>query len=452
MNQALIAYFTALVGPEEAEQFFSTFKDFKTRRSLRVNTLKTSVAFMQKWLKSQGYTVEVTPESPDGLDLQGSGEPLALKLPYSAGYTYPQDAASMFAVEMLDPQPGEMCLDLTAAPGGKSTHIAQKMQNTGVLFSNDMDTKRIQALRSNLERLGVWNTAVIRARAHDLSLWYPEVFDRVLIDPSCSGEGLFCTSAGQPELWSEKGMARFAQDQYSLLVSAFRLLKPGGRLVYSTCTLNAVEDDAVVDRLLADYPEADVLPMDQAGTPPQVAGLKGVRFWPQHTRTKGFFCIAIGKKTSLELEQKNARPFERLKAAKGKVLAELERLLKDFKLKPEDVWPNCAFVELDETLYAVSSSLLRVELPLRFKLTQPVLERLDSFPKFTDVASLAISQKTEEVVQMDAAQCTELFTQKALSLDLPENNAWAAVQASGFPMGIVKNKQGKGLFKAIHWI
>ena len=109
-------------------------------------------------------------------------------------------------------------------------------------------------------------------------------------------------------------------------------------------------------------------------------------------------------------------------------------------------------MELDGNLYAVSDSLLRVDLPLRFKLTQPILERLDSFPKFTDVASLLISQKAQKAVQIDAQQCTELFTQKALSLDLPADQSWAAVQASGFPMGIVKNNQGKGLFKAIHWI
>ena len=123
-------YYRELVGAEEAEQFFSSIeaagqsKKEEGFRSIRVNTLRISKKDLTKWFTSQGYEVSDSPYSDDGLELKGSGQEWALKLPYHAGFTYPQDAASMFAVEVLNPQPGESVLDLTAAPGGKSTHIA----------------------------------------------------------------------------------------------------------------------------------------------------------------------------------------------------------------------------------------------------------------------------------------------------------------------------------------
>ena len=237
-------YFRELIGEAEAQAFFDAIaKKERGPRTLRVNTLKISKEKLTAWLESQGYQVGDSEFSRDGLVLEGRGEPLALKLPYHAGFTYPQDSASMFAVEVLDPQPGELAIDLTAAPGGKTTHIAQRMKNTGVLVANDMDSRRLKALHSNLERLGIWNTFVTRATPYRLSQHFGEVFDRVLLDPSCSGEGLLVTHDGKPDFWNKKALKRYSAEQFGLLCSAFGMLKPGGRLVYSTCTLNDVEDD-----------------------------------------------------------------------------------------------------------------------------------------------------------------------------------------------------------------
>ena len=312
-----------------------------------------------------------------------------------------------------------------------------------------MDTKRIQALRSNLERLGVWNTVVTRARPHDLSLWYPESFDKVLIDPSCSGEGLFCTPGGQPEFWSEKNLTRYTRDQYSLLVSAFRLLKPGGRLVYSTCTLNLEEDDGVVKRLLEAYPQAEILSAD--GAPSQLGDFLGVRFWPHLTGTKGFFCIVIGKKDSLYLMSEHARPFERLRRASSKSMKELQMRLEEFSLKPEDVWPELEFAEHDDQIFAVSPELFHAQLPSRFNLTCPVLERLSMSARLTESAALVLAQRVQRGIALDRDQVSELFEKKALSIGLPFQEGWGGVTYLDFPLGAVKSVQGKGLFKPAHW-
>ena len=170
------------------------------------------------------------------------------------------------------------------------------MKNTGVLIANDMDTSRLKALHSNLERLGVWNAATIRMMPHKIAEMYPGVFDKVLLDPSCSGEGLLA-KGGKPSFWSPKSVKRYASEQFGILKSAFLLLKPGGTLVYSTCTLNKFEDDGVVERLLAEFPEAEIADSTHVANfaPPQFPGFLGFRFWPHKTRTKGFFCISIRK-------------------------------------------------------------------------------------------------------------------------------------------------------------
>lgn len=210
MKAAFQDYFRTLLGAEEAEQFFSTIEAKPVGpRSIRINTLKISKADLTEWFVSQGYEVTESVYSADGLELTGTGQEWALKLPYHAGFTYPQDAASMFAVEVLNPQPGETALDLTAAPGGKTTHIAQRLKNQGILFANDMDTHRIKALKSNLSRLGVVNAYVTRMNAKKMAELYPETFDRILLDPSCSGEGLFVTKEGQPNYWNKKAVKHF---------------------------------------------------------------------------------------------------------------------------------------------------------------------------------------------------------------------------------------------------
>ncbi len=345
-------YYRELLGPE-FESYINALESGEIRRSLRVNTLKISKKELKKWLVSQGYQVEDSPFSSDGIDISGSGAPLTLKLPYISGFTYPQDSASMFAVEILDPQPGEIVLDLTAAPGGKSTQIAQRMKNTGVLIANDMDTSRLKALHSNLERLGVWNCVVTRMMPHKMAEIYPETFDRILLDPSCSGEGLLM-KGGKPSFWSPKALKHYASEQFGMLSSAYKMLKPCGRIVFSTCTLNLVENDGVVKRLLEKFPEAEVQKIHSPFPPRQLGDYMGWRFWPQITRTKGFFCVAIGKKKSVA----------------GNISDYKFEFVEESKFRPYDL--DCAFVEKDRNLFCVSREILKFPLPRGYSLSFPI--------------------------------------------------------------------------------
>jgi len=432
MKDSFKQYFTELVGDVEAQSFFDAIDAKKTRRGIRVNTLKTTKKLLREWLEKNGYTVTDSPFSKDSLEIEGRGELWSLKLPYHAGFTYPQDPSSTFVVDVLDPQPGETVIDMTAAPGGKTTHIAQRMNNQGVLFANDMDTRRLKALHSNLERLGIWNAVVLRMNAHKLTLMYPEVFDRVLLDPSCSGEGLLNTHDGKPEFWSPKSLKHYSQDQFSLICSAFRLLKPGGRLVYSTCTLNAVEDDKVVEKLLKKFPQAEIITDHPKHTPEQIGELKGIRFWPHKTNTKGFFCIAIGKKESLGLVPQEDTPRKVKTAANKKVRAvevELEKLygVTDFP------WE---WVERDDFLFGVSKELTKFHLPFKHSLSFPIYKD----GRLTHAAALWVGLNGGKSLEVPGDELEAFFKEHRTSTQ--GDRKFELLKSGDFPLGIAR-KEGE---------
>lgn len=434
-------YFKELIGVEEAEGFFRAIAEKTLRRSLRVNDLRSSKSFLKKWLKEQGYSVRDNEFVEMCLDIDGRGKPLALKLPYYSGFTYPQDSSSAFAVDILDPKPGETVLDLTAAPGGKTTFIAQKMKNRGVLVANDMDSKRLKALHSNLERLGVLNTVVFRSMPHKLVEYYPETFDRILLDPSCSGEGLLVTRDGKPNFWSSKSIKRYSAEQYGLLKSAFKLLKPGGRLVYSTCSLNAVENDGVVQRLLSDYPEARIDELDgsiQRKIPKQIGGLLGIRFWPQFTNTKGFFCIAITKNESMNLEPTSLTSHS-VKVLKNRV--KIDKFLKSkFGIELSDV----AFTERDDNIFMVSKELASFSLPPFYSLSFPLLKIYSGGFRLTHAGSLFIWHLAKKgLLHINREQVEAFFARQPIGTSDMEQDIYLA-DFEYFPLGTAKIT-GKGI-------
>ena len=447
MKQEFLDYFEKLIGPAERDAFVAAIEAKATYRGLRANALRTDTETLKAWLERRGYSVSVSPYSSDGLILSGSGSPLSLKLPYQAGHSYPQDLASMFAVELLDPKPGEWCIDLTAAPGGKSTHMAQRMNNEGVLISNDMDTKRLKSLKFNLQRLGIVNTMVFRATPYKISEMYPERFDRVLLDPSCSGEGLYVTREGQPELWSEKSISRYTKDQFSLLCSAFRLLRPGGRLVYSTCTLNAEEDHEIVEQLLQRFPNAELDPFLPAGVPPQPGDLPGIRFWPQHTKTKGFFCMAITKThSSLDLGEDFSRALpdkNDLRSLKGNVLREyLSPLEKRFGELPSELW-QAPFVLHEDHLYLVSRDLLQFPLPPRFDLSFPFLKVQKKRSSLTHAGALMLGAMASEHVLELNSELAEAYFDGTPGHHLELEDGQYLLRHEGFALGQAKIKKGR---------
>ena len=223
---------------------------------LRVNTLKIAPeAFRQL----APFDLTPTPWCEAGFTLdKGDVEPG--KHPYhAAGLYYLQDPAAMAVVELLDPQPGERVLDLASAPGGKATHIAAKMQGQGLLVANEIHPKRAWELASNLERWGATNVAITNEKPERLAERFEGFFDRVLVDAPCSGEGMMRKGEAARVEWAPELVRGCALRQTAILEQAARLVRPGGRLVYSTCTFNPEENEGTIACFLDAHPEFELI-------------------------------------------------------------------------------------------------------------------------------------------------------------------------------------------------
>ena len=174
---------------------------------------------------------------------------------HEAGVYYLQEASAMSAVALLDPRPGEKICDLCAAPGGKSTQIAGRMLGQGLLLCNEYSPARAKILSRNIERMGVANAIVTNEKTENLAARLPGFFDRVLVDAPCSGEGMFRKEEAAVTDWSQQTVEMCAARQAEILDNAAKLLKPGGRLVYSTCTFAPEENEQTVEAFLARHPE-----------------------------------------------------------------------------------------------------------------------------------------------------------------------------------------------------
>ena len=181
------------------------------------------------------------------------------KHPYHlAGLYYLQDPSAMAPAELLAPQPGERVLDLAAAPGGKTTHLAALMKGEGLLVANDIKTKRVNHLAVNVERWGAGNVVITNETPERLADHFGTFFDRVLVDAPCSGEGMFRKDMGARANWSPEMVAGCAARQTNILRVAAKLVRPGGYLLYATCTFAPEENEAVMARFLEQFPEFEV--------------------------------------------------------------------------------------------------------------------------------------------------------------------------------------------------
>ena len=213
---------------------------------------------------------------------------------HEAGVYYLQEASAMAPVALLDPQPGEWVCDLCAAPGGKTTQIAGRMAGEGFLLCNEINPKRARILSRNIERMGVANALVTNEHPQRLADRFAGCFDRVLVDAPCSGEGMFRKEEAAVTDWSQETVTMCAQRQQEILRSAAMLVRPGGRLVYSTCTFAPEENEQTIAAFLQEHGDFVPEPLD---APWFVAGENAsYRMWPHKLLGEGHFAAVLRKK------------------------------------------------------------------------------------------------------------------------------------------------------------
>lgn len=251
--------------------------------ALRFNPLKGPAP-------SLPFIREPVPWEPMGYYYDPEARP-GLHVYHEAGVYYLQEASAMSSVALLDPQPGERICDLCAAPGGKSTQIAGRMLGRGLLLCNEVSPKRAKILSRNIERLGVANALVTNESPARLAQRLPGFFDRVLVDAPCSGEGMFRKEEAAVTDWSPEIVEMCARRQGEILNSAAELVRPGGRLVYSTCTFSPQEDEDAVAAFLARRPDFVPEPQDAPWFCPTPNA--GYRIWPHKLRGEGHFAAVL---------------------------------------------------------------------------------------------------------------------------------------------------------------
>lgn len=239
----------------EYEAFEQSYEHAKYQ-ALRINPLKVE---KQVFLEQAPFTLEQVPWCENGYYYIADDTPG--KHPYhEAGVYYIQEPSAMAPVEYLDVKPGERVLDLCAAPGGKSTQIATKMQGQGMLVCNEIHPARAKILSENIERLGITNAVVLNETPARLADMFEGYFDKILVDAPCSGEGMFRKNEDACGEWSLANVRICGERQDEILDCAASMLKPGGRIVYSTCTFAPMENEGSIYRFLNRYPEFHTVP------------------------------------------------------------------------------------------------------------------------------------------------------------------------------------------------
>lgn len=328
---AFVENMKKILGEEELGAYLESYK--KPRyMGLRVNTSKISVEGFDRispfrslrrvpWISNGYYYTE---------------EDAPTKHPYYyAGLYYIQEPSAMTPASVLPVEEGERVLDLCAAPGGKATELAAKLNHTGLLVANDASASRTKALLKNLEVFGMPNILITSAMGDQLDAHFHEFFDKILIDAPCSGEGMFRKQSHMIPAWEKQGPGVFAKMQREILDQAAALLKPGGMMLYSTCTFSELENEGSVDAFLNKHPDFHLadLPLHEGFCPgnPKLVGSafpleKCIRLFPHKIDGEGHFLALLTKDGEALLD----RPTRRKRMTK--LPPELSEFLKDVKL------------------------------------------------------------------------------------------------------------------------
>lgn len=276
------------------DEYWNTVKEF-VPQSIRANTLKISVNELKKRLVD--WKLKKIPWTEEGFWIYGERRDLGNLYEHKLGYFYCQEACSMIPALALKVSEKDLVLDMCAAPGSKTTQLASIMNNKGLIIANEVDYRRIIALSANLQRCGVCNTVITNHNGLKIKGEY----DKILVDAPCTGYGTIRGETGNSinnlKQWNLNSSLQMSGLQKGLIIHAFDLLKAGGEMVYSTCSLEPSEDELVVKYLLENRKDAKLISTGlEIKSKTNVDGFeKCLKVWPQFYNTEGFFISKIKK-------------------------------------------------------------------------------------------------------------------------------------------------------------
>ena len=375
------------------------------------------------------------------------------KHPYhEMGLYYIQEPSAMSAAALLAPKPGMRVLDLCAAPGGKSTQLATYLGDSGLLVSNEINTQRSRILSQNIERMGIKNAIVTNEDSFVLASHFPGFFNAIQVDAPCSGEGMFRKLPEAIEQWSMENVAICAARQKEILDNAAVMLKPGGTIVYSTCTFSKEENEDVIEYFLERHPDFTLEEME--------------RFWPHKVDGEGHFVAKLVRRGCVDTDLKADRKTKKNKNSKNRknetkpaLTKENMKLLSEFldETISEDMaaWiKNSRLVMFGEQLYRLPD----MEVDIKGLKVQRAGLHIGEFKKqrFEPSHSLALDAKNVVKLTCDNPQTIGFFNGQSVMLSDEQaaecKKGWALVCVDGYPAGWgkvngaqVKNHYPKGL-------
>ena len=381
------------------------------------------------------FVGESVPWEPEGFYYDPESRP-GLHPFHEAGVYYLQEASAMSPVALLDPKPGERVCDLCSAPGGKTTQIAGRMLGEGFLLCNEWSPKRAKILSRNIERMAVANALVTNEDTAVLAKRFGGQFDKVLIDAPCSGEGMFRKEEAAITDWSVETVEMCARRQGEILHNGAQLVRPGGRLVYSTCTFAPEEDELAVAAFLADHPDFEPEVIETPWFQPVENG--GHRMWPHKLLGEGHFAAVLCKKGDEEAEF--------TPAAGVKLPKEWLAFAKEMNIE----LPAGSAVMFGETLYWAPEGMPDIS---KLRVLRPGLELgVVKKGRFEPAHALALWLKNCANVQDYGADSAEMAKYIHGEVVPSSVRGWCLVTADGYSIGwgkgdgsVLKNHYPKGL-------
>ena len=430
----------------EYEDYLNSFRAEKTA-GLRVNTLKISPS---KFEQISPFPLRRVPWTENGYYI-GASERAGKHPYYFAGLYYLQEPSAMAPAQILPVKPGERVLDLCAAPGGKSTELAAKLQGEGLLVSNDISNSRAQALLKNLELFGVKNALILSEDPRNLADRFPEYFDKILIDAPCSGQGMFRKDPAVIRSYVEHGIGFYTALQKSITENALRMLRPGGMLLYSTCTFSVEEDEEIVLHMKKCCPGLHVADFSgryegfSLGRPDLASEddpelLFCARLYPHKLRGEGHFIALLQKEGYPEEDAVQTRKDPVRSRTSPKLSAETEAFLSALGMPPDRdrlelrgerlyLAPKGADLPLTGLRILRSGLLLGEQKKGRFEPSQALAMALrkEEYP-----CCLDLPVQDERVIRYLKGETLDIT-------DLsPEENGRALLCTDGYPLGFGK--------------
>ncbi|MDP3385989.1 MAG: NOL1/NOP2/sun family putative RNA methylase [Eubacteriales bacterium] len=416
---------------ESYDEFIKSFEN-QHHKAIRRNPLKID---KDSFERSIDYLGEQVPWCDDSYYIADDRRP-GKDLFYHCGLFYIQEPSASLPVELLNPRPGEFVLDLCAAPGGKTTQIGAKMGNTGLVVANDVNYKRLLSLKRNIQLFGLSNTAVTNEQPLSLKRRFSGFFDKVLVDAPCSGEGMFRRDDRIKNKYDAYDAHKFTDLQKAILSAAGEMLKPGGSMVYSTCTFSLEENEEIIDWFLSRNHEFKTIPADNLDRFINHVsfGFNGfddaVRIWPHRHKGEGHFAVRLEKDSSgcadVQKDVENSsQPVP--KAAEEAVFD----FFKEIGLANEG-WLENLHYERDKALL-FDATFLKDYNYIYKGLEVGYFKNNRFFPSqaLAMVANLAVNKKID-ISSQDINASKYL---KGESIYLEGSNGWTLVTIDGYPVG-----------------